>query len=124
MQQKWRFTLQAPERFQAIYASDDQLCPQRKMLQSMVSVIDELVLNLTQKLNSTHIGSSTASAASATGMRTPTMSMWDNTIFVFASDNGGPSFAASHHLAANNYPLRGSKGTDLGEPRVLGEGGG
>ena len=105
MQQKWRFTLQAPERFQAIYASDDQLCPQRKMLQSMVSVIDELVLNLTQKLNSTHIGSSTASAASATGMRTPTMSMWDNTIFVFASDNGGDP------TVGGNSPLKAGKAT-------------
>ena len=26
---------------------------------------------------------------------------------------GGPSFTASHHLAANNFPLRGSKATDL-----------
>eukprot|EP00037_Helgoeca_nana_P013108 m.120372 g.120372 ORF g.120372 m.120372 type:complete len:457 (-) comp21838_c0_seq6:19-1389(-) len=35
-------------------------------------------------------------------------SMWDNTLFVWSSDNGGPQY-----WAANNYPLRGGKGTDF-----------
>ena len=35
-------------------------------------------------------------------------SMWDNTLWVFQSDNGGPSFTGSDHTA-NNYPMRGSK---------------
>ena len=38
--------------------------------------------------------------------------MWSDTLFVFSSDNGGPSWEGSHHLAANNYPLRGSKASD------------
>ena len=38
--------------------------------------------------------------------------MWEDTLYVFSSDNGGPSFAGSHHLAANNFPLRGSKASD------------
>ena len=33
--------------------------------------------------------------------------MWRNTLFLFVSDNGGPSYNAAH--TANNYPLRGSK---------------
>ena len=31
-----------------------------------------------------------------------TKNMWDNTLFVWSSDNGGPQY-----WAANNYPLRG-----------------
>eukprot|EP00041_Stephanoeca_diplocostata_P032567 m.1047454 g.1047454 ORF g.1047454 m.1047454 type:complete len:536 (-) comp24171_c1_seq4:309-1916(-) len=34
--------------------------------------------------------------------------MWDNTLFVWSSDNGGPQY-----WGANNYPLRGGKGTDF-----------
>jgi len=34
--------------------------------------------------------------------------MWENTLVVFQTDNGGPSFAGSPHTA-NNYPLKGSK---------------
>merc|ERR1712216_557673 len=34
--------------------------------------------------------------------------VWGNTLFVWSSDNGGPAY-----WAANNYPLRGTKGTDF-----------
>lgn len=37
--------------------------------------------------------------------------MWDNTLVVFQTDNGGPSFTGSQHTA-NNYPLKGSKMTN------------
>jgi hypothetical protein len=40
-------------------------------------------------------------------------SRYNQTIIVYSSDNGGPSWTCSHHLAANNWPLRGSKATDL-----------
>ena len=34
--------------------------------------------------------------------------MWENTLWVHQSDNGGPSFTGSSHTA-NNYPQKGSK---------------
>ena len=34
--------------------------------------------------------------------------MWDNTLFVFSSDNGGPVYF-NGTSGANNYPLRGGK---------------
>jgi hypothetical protein len=34
--------------------------------------------------------------------------MWENTLWVHQSDNGGPSFTGSDHTA-NNYPQKGSK---------------
>jgi len=37
-----------------------------------------------------------------------TKGMWENTIWVFQSDNGGPSFTGDNHTA-NNFPLRGAK---------------
>jgi len=37
--------------------------------------------------------------------------MWDNTLVIFQTDNGGPSFAGSKHTA-NNYPHKGSKMTN------------
>ena len=36
--------------------------------------------------------------------------LWDETLFLLTSDNGGPSYNAAH--TANNYPLRGSKLSD------------
>eukprot|EP00729_Bicosta_minor_P001083 gene1083-4901_t len=37
--------------------------------------------------------------------------MWENTLWVFQSDNGGPSFTGDNHTA-NNYPLKGAKYTN------------
>jgi arylsulfatase I/J len=37
--------------------------------------------------------------------------MWEDTLVVFQTDNGGPSFSGSQHTA-NNYPLKGSKTTN------------
>merc|ERR1712217_24682 len=37
-----------------------------------------------------------------------TRKMWENTLVVFQTDNGGPSFSGSKHTA-NNYPLKGTK---------------
>jgi arylsulfatase B len=75
---------QAPARFQDLYATAP-LCPQRKMLQAMVSVVDELVGNLTAKLKATE--------------------MWSDTILVFLSDNGGDP------TVGGNHPLKGGKAT-------------
>ena len=73
----------------------------RTTYQGMVNFMDDVIANITLKLKE--------------------RSMWQNTLYIFSSDNGGPSFGGSHHLAANNYPLRGSKTTDLeGGVRVVG----
>lgn len=40
----------------------------------------------------------------ATPPQTNSQGMWDDTVFVFASDNGGPVF-----IAGDNGPLRGGK---------------
>eukprot|EP00041_Stephanoeca_diplocostata_P005929 m.71207 g.71207 ORF g.71207 m.71207 type:complete len:409 (-) comp16081_c0_seq6:39-1265(-) len=37
--------------------------------------------------------------------------MWENTLWVFQSDNGGPSFTGDNHTA-NNFPLKGAKYTN------------
>ena len=65
----------------------------RTTYQGMIGFMDEVVGNITAVLNA--------------------KGMWNQTIVVYSSDNGGPSFTASHHLAANNWPMRGSKNTDL-----------
>merc|ERR1711964_288381 len=53
----------------------------------MGSVIDEMVQNVTEALKR--------------------KGMWENTLFVFSSDNGGPVTSAPG--SASNFPLRGGK---------------
>ena len=40
--------------------------------------------------------------------------MWENTIWVHQSDNGGPSAKSVSGSAGNNWPLRGGKHTARG----------
>ena len=65
----------------------------RTTYQGMVAFMDEVIGNISAALR--------------------TKQMYNQTIIVYSSDNGGPSWTCSHHLAANNWPLRGSKETDL-----------
>ena len=75
---------QVPARYAAPYAfvADEQ----RRLLSGMVAALDESVSNLTGALH-------------AAGM-------WERTLLVFSTDNGGPTTQA-----ASNYPLRGGKAT-------------
>jgi arylsulfatase A-like enzyme len=62
---------------------------------SMLQVLDSGVANVTAALK--------------------TRGMWNDTLLLVSSDNGGPSFinakSALGHYPGNNYPLRGMKGT-------------
>jgi len=62
--------------------------PLRQLMQCMLTCTDNVVGEVVAKLK--------------------TKDMWDNTLFVWSADNGGPQY-----WAANNYPLRGGKGTDF-----------
>ena len=75
---------QVPARYVAPYASvaDEQ----RRLLSGMVAALDESVGNLTAALHAA--------------------AMWERTLLVFSTDNGGPT-----SQAASNYPLRGGKAT-------------
>eukprot|EP01060_Flectonema_neradi_P008631 TRINITY_DN16161_c0_g1_i1.p1 TRINITY_DN16161_c0_g1~~TRINITY_DN16161_c0_g1_i1.p1 ORF type:complete len:510 (+),score=108.53 TRINITY_DN16161_c0_g1_i1:36-1532(+) len=60
----------------------------RKIMQAMLSCVADATMNLTKALKEKE--------------------MWNNTLFFWASDNGGPQY-----WSANNYPFRGGKGTDF-----------
>lgn len=83
---------QAPERFLDLY--DESIFKARRNGLAQISAVDEGIANITDALKA--------------------KGMWDNTLLVFSSDNGGP---ADHE---NNFPLRGSKGSDFeGGVRVV-----
>jgi arylsulfatase I/J len=72
----------------------------RTIYHAMVKFMDDVVLNVTTALK--------------------TKDMYQDTLIVFSSDNGGPSFSGSSHTA-NNFPHRGSKMSDWeGGTRVNG----
>jgi len=78
--------MEAPERFTNMY--DPKTTP-NVVEYAFSSVVDEAVKNVTEALKA--------------------KGMWDNTLFVLSSDNGGPAFSDQH--AASNFPLRGGKYT-------------
>jgi hypothetical protein len=88
--------LEAPQRFQDLYPATMQ-CKSRMMLGAMVSAMDEAVGNITDALKRTQL--------------------WENSLLVWVADNGGPtgvgavSPASAASCAANNFPLRGGKGS-------------
>ena len=77
--------LQAPQSFIDLYPNVSYL--PRRMALAQISIVDEAIGNVTAALKA--------------------RGMFDNTLLLFSSDNGGP---ADH---ANNYPYRGAKGCDL-----------
>ena len=66
---------QAPQRFKDMYSAE-KYCSERLTLQAMVSVADELVFNLTTKLER--------------------MGVMNNTLLVFGSDNGGDPYVGGN----------------------------
>lgn len=69
-------------RFLQLY--DPSIYPARRIGLAMVSAVDEAIGNVTDALK--------------------TKDMWNSTLMLISSDNGGP------HDHESNYPLRGSKG--------------
>ncbi|CAJ1426803.1 unnamed protein product [Effrenium voratum] len=62
----------------------------RRLLMAMTKYMDDTIGNLTKALKA--------------------KGMWDNTLVVFTTDNGGPIYVPG---SANNYPLRGGKYSDF-----------
>ena len=63
----------------------------RQTMQAMVSCVSEGTGNVTRALKKA--------------------GMWDTTLFLWSSDNGGPQY-----WLGNNYPLRGGKGASGARP--------
>ena len=76
--------IEAPEEWLNLYA-ENSTCKQRRTIQAMVSVADNVTGHVVDLLKK--------------------KGMWDNTIFVVSADNGGAACQSS------NNPLKGSKGT-------------
>ncbi|XP_077982002.1 arylsulfatase B-like [Glandiceps talaboti] len=78
------FFLEVPKEYEDLYPNIKN--KDRRLYSGMVSMMDEIIGNITNKLQE--------------------KGMWENTLFVFMSDNGGaPEWGGS------SYPLRGAKGT-------------
>eukprot|EP00051_Salpingoeca_urceolata_P017179 m.232547 g.232547 ORF g.232547 m.232547 type:complete len:501 (+) comp18884_c0_seq1:111-1613(+) len=82
--------LEVPQQFTNLYPEDWLL--ERRIYNGMASAVDSSVGNITDKLRA--------------------KGLWDNTLIVFSSDNGGPALVGGPSFA-NNFPLRGSKGDDF-----------
>ncbi|XP_078577792.1 arylsulfatase B-like isoform X1 [Branchiostoma floridae x Branchiostoma japonicum] len=76
--------LEVPKRFEDMYANVQD--ENRRKLLGMVSALDEAVGNVTMAMKKT--------------------GLWDNTLLIFTTDNGGMVIQSG-----NNYPLRGGKTT-------------
>ncbi|XP_072023793.1 arylsulfatase B-like [Amphiura filiformis] len=88
-----------PERY--IHKNKHLKDPVRRIYAGMVTCMDEAIGNITQALKNN--------------------GMWDNTILIFSTDNGGPMEKYEDHeflnptntpTVASNWPLRGGKATD------------
>ena len=79
----------------------------RQIYEAMTSFADTAILNLTLALKAK---ANKHTAQSDTHTAGVVVSMWDETVFVFTSDNGGP-ISDNGTSGANNWPLKGGKGT-------------
>ena len=97
------YPLQAPIGYQEKFSFIEE--PNRRVYMAMMSVLDDVISSIVEKLKSTK--------------------RWDNTLLIFSSDNGGVVKAPGRcfrtpetglncpngEAGANNYPLRGGKYT-------------
>ena len=68
--------------------TDDSIPKVRRAIQGMLACVGDATHNVTEALKS--------------------KGMWDNTLFIWSSDNGGPQY-----WQGNNFPFRGGKSTDF-----------
>ena len=92
--------LEAPDEYVARFANSTGGNAERQLVCAMAAFLDDAVGNVTAALK-------------AAGM-------WENTVLVLASDNGGPT-GGDEGTFSNNFPLRGGKNTLFeGGTRVVG----
>ena len=92
--------LQAPPRYVAMYANQTGGNHARQMICAMAKCMDDGIGNVTRALKS--------------------KGMWENTVVIFSSDNGGPT-NNNEGTWSSNFPLRGGKNTLWeGGTRVVG----
>jgi arylsulfatase A-like enzyme len=82
--------LQAPEEYISRYKGLTDGDLKRQMVCAMATHLDDAIGNVTQALRDANL--------------------WDDTLIVFTSDNGGPT-NGDELTSSNNYPLRGGKNT-------------
>ena len=80
--------LQVPDKYLEYYPCDNKNCTTRQTYQAMTVLADEVLGNVTAALKA--------------------KGMWENTLMVVSSDNGGPTGTDAN--SANNFPLRGGYG--------------
>lgn len=85
---------QVPSKYSDMYSSHFK---DFQIMNGMATISDEVLGNLTQALKA--------------------RGMWDDTLIIMTSDNGGPAGKASSGHSGNNFPLRGGK-TNLFEGGV------
>lgn len=81
---------EVPEEYRQAYNNRTDWTDKRKTYAAMLSAVDESIENVTKALKA--------------------KGMWDNTILVFTTDNGGPTDVCAVQ-GSSNFPLRGGKCT-------------
>ena len=81
--------IEAPDEYVDVYP--DTMPPCRRIYNGMASAVDDAVKNISAALHRS--------------------GLWESTLVVWSSDNGGPSLVPGQSCA-NNFPMRGSKGND------------
>jgi arylsulfatase A-like enzyme len=88
--QNIHWPLQAPDEYVALYENKTGNSFARKLVCAMAKQLDDAVGNVTRALTD--------------------LNLWENTLVVFTSDNGGPTHR-DEATESNNFPLRGGKNT-------------